>query len=88
MISLIINIANLLPAFPLDGGCIMKALVEMVTPDWGSHIAHGLSLCVAGGALWWAMTHGFEITALVLLGILGTNFTLLRSRGRSPLQPA
>jgi stage IV sporulation protein FB len=83
VINLLLNLANLLPVVPLDGGRIMKALLDMAAPNRGGMIAHAVSLVVAAGALWYAMTHQLEITALMLLGIAALNFSALRSNGRS-----
>lgn len=84
LVSLVMNLANLLPAFPLDGGRILKAVLEIAAPSWGATAAHAISLCVAGAALWWTMNHELEIMALILLGVAGMNFTLLRARRELP----
>jgi stage IV sporulation protein FB len=82
LINLILNLFNLLPAVPLDGGHILKSVLDIAAPEWGSKIAHGVSLVVVTAAIWWAMKNDYEVTALLLLGIASLNFTALRSKER------
>ena len=80
MINVVFSLFNLLPAYPLDGGRIVKSIMEMLSPAHGEKVANVVSLVVAGMALMYALHRGMELTALMLLGVAGINFTGLRTR--------
>lgn len=88
VINLVLSIFNLLPTVPLDGGQILKSFLSLAVPNRGDKIAHAISLIVAVAAVWWAMTHGHEITALMFLGFVSINYGVLRSGSRSQVRPA
>lgn len=77
-INLVLSVANLFPVFPLDGGRMMKSLVEMAAPDRGAVVAHGISLVAVCGGLWFAMTHELTFCALMLLLLGSMNLTAMR----------
>ena len=85
IIGLVLNVINLLPMLPLDGGQIMKSILLLLTPSVGARIAHGISLLVGGAALWFAMTHNLEVAALLLLFFMSMNFSALRPEASQPL---
>jgi Zn-dependent protease len=85
VIGLVINVVNLLPMLPLDGGQIMKSFLLLLAPGGGARVAHGISLLVCGATLWFAMTHGLEVAALLLLCFMSMNFSALRSETSQPV---
>jgi stage IV sporulation protein FB len=81
MVNVWINLLNLVPIFPLDGGRIMKSLLELASPSYGEKAAYAVSLVAAGIAIMYAVNNDFQITAIFLLGFAGLNFTALRTKG-------
>lgn len=83
LVNVVFNLFNLLPAYPLDGGRIVKSIMQMLSPGRGEKAAHAVSLVAAGAALVYSMNNDMQVAALMLLGIAGLNFSALRPIPRS-----
>ncbi len=68
-ISLWLAILNLLPVYPLDGGCISRSLFERFAPIRGTEYSLKLSIVVAVGVAAWAISWRINDLA-VLFGFL------------------
>jgi Zn-dependent protease len=75
--NILILIFNLVPAFPLDGGRIARALVWHVTGDKrrgtraAAQLGQAFAILLAGVGIWWILTHdafgGIWLVALAFL---------------------
>jgi Zn-dependent protease len=75
--NILILIFNLVPAFPLDGGRIARALVWRVTGDQrrgtraAAQLGQGFAIVLAGVGIWWTLSHdafgGIWLVALAFL---------------------
>jgi membrane-associated protease RseP (regulator of RpoE activity) len=72
------GILNLLPVLPLDGGQILREILGLRDPSWGTFRAAQISFLVgAGVAFWAALSSNFFLA--ILFGYLAyTNYQLLR----------
>lgn len=79
-LSLILGVFNLLPAFPLDGGHILRAALSYVIPRTSARIFTAYTgLLLAGGLIIYALSQGM-IWTLFIAGLLGlTAWTELRA---------
>lgn len=79
----LLNLFNLLPILPLDGGHILKAIT------FSMHNAVGLVLCVAGAILGVVLSYSLGLALLGFLLLIGSGEILLewRMRHHSPLLP-
>jgi stage IV sporulation protein FB len=48
VLNLFLNLFNLIPVIPLDGGQIMREVVSIIVPRYGLWLAYGLSFLLAG----------------------------------------
>ncbi len=48
-----VNLLNLLPIFPLDGGRVVRAMVQSVAPDKVQHLMFAIAGIIGGAALYW-----------------------------------
>jgi Zn-dependent protease len=63
------GLVNLLPVLPLDGGNVMRRLIELVKKRSDEPLALRVSMAAAGGATLWALYSG-----LYLAGFVGAYF--------------
>lgn len=61
------SIFNLIPVLPLDGGHVIRELLEMSSKRHGRNIAAGFSITVVVAATWWIHSRGFG--TIVLFGV-------------------
>jgi len=70
-LSLILGVFNLVPAFPLDGGHILRAALSYVLPRTSARIFTAYAgLLLAGGLAVFALTQGW-IWTIFISGLLG-----------------
>lgn len=79
------GVLNLIPMLPLDGGSIMSALFELVSPGRGRRMAHYVSVVTAIGAGAFAVSAGMLVLALICGFAVWMNIQGLR---QPPPQPA
>ena len=48
VLNLFLNVFNLIPVIPLDGGQIMREVISIIIPRYGVWLAYGLSFLLAG----------------------------------------
>ena len=82
------GLLNLLPMLPLDGGTVMAAGFEAVSPDRGVPIARVISLVLAGGLAILALLSRWPYGAVLCALFAYTNYQALRSaRAGEPVLP-
>lgn len=75
-------IFNLLPAFPLDGGFIMKAVLEKFLGMRGTRITHIISMIVAGGIAALGLFARSPFTAIIFAQYAYMNWQHFRAAGQ------
>jgi len=72
-INLILGVFNLVPAYPMDGGRILRSglLISKLDPILTTNIAHAVSVISALGFLFWGFSAGAPFLILIALLVLG-----------------
>lgn len=70
MINLFVNVINLFPIIPMDGGMLLKEFCCLIAPRSGTRIAFGLSFVLAG-----AITLFFLVIVLAKYRVIANPFT-------------
>ncbi len=69
LINFWLNVLNLLPVYPLDGGQISRLFLSWLWPQEGGRWAAYLSIAVAAAVVVWALING-QIFLAVLFGLM------------------
>lgn len=73
---------NLVPVLPLDGGQIMRSLLQMSNVDRPNNTALIISIGCAAFIGIWGMMSGFQFLGLMMMFLAFSNFQTLQMQGR------
>lgn len=90
ILNLFLNIFNLIPVIPLDGGQIMREVISIIIPRYGVWLAYGLSFLLAGAVTVYSVLKVFRpgipyppldpLFNAIIFGMMAfSNLTALRS---------
>lgn len=71
------GVLNLLPVLPLDGGHIMREILSIRDPHWGSFRAGQISLVVAAAVAFWSVMSGSYFLAILFAYLAYSNYQAL-----------